>query len=164
MLSTLLTLSMISLLYSLDFLPVRLCIFYSVFPPFHDLHMIFVYFYTSLFPTPHPSSQIQFPIIFNSLMQSRPPLSAPPLSLPLPPLVSLIVLFSAEGYSCLQGYENVRKAHSIFSYVNSHFPPEQTHFPECDPPRCTSRFPPSHLSRLPEPNGKIVLLHCLSEI
>ncbi|TNN52771.1 hypothetical protein EYF80_037004 [Liparis tanakae] len=33
------------------------------------------------------------------------------------------------GYSCLQGYENVRKAHSIFSYVNSHFPPEQTHFP-----------------------------------
>jgi len=68
-------------------------------------------------------------------MQSLHMLSAPPsLSLFLPPSlsISLIVLFSAEGYSCLQGYENVRKAHSIISYVNSHFPPEQTHFPGSD--------------------------------
>lgn len=65
-----------------------------------------------------------------------------------PPPISLIVLFSAEGYSCLQGYENVRKAHSIFSYVNSHFPPEQTHFPESDLPRCTSHFPPTSLHYL----------------
>lgn len=57
--------------------------------------------------------------------------------------ISLIVLLSAEGYFCLQGYENVRKAHSIFSYVNSHFPPEQTHFPVYDLSCYASHFPPS---------------------
>lgn len=72
--------------------------------------------------------------------------SASPL--PSPPPVPLIVLFSAEGYSCLQGYENVKKAHSIFSYINSHFPPEQTHFPGSDLPRCTSHFPPFSLHYL----------------
>lgn len=59
------------------------------------------------------------------LVRSLPLLPASPLSRS----VSLIAVFATEGYSCPQGYENVRKAHSIFSYVNSHFPPEQTHFP-----------------------------------
>lgn len=81
-------------------------------------------------------------------MQSLPLLSPPISRSASPPPVSLIVLFSAEGYSCLQGYENVRKAHSIFSYVNSHFPPEQTHFPGSDLPRCTSHFPPLSLHYL----------------
>lgn len=83
-----------------------------------------------------------------------------------PPPIPLIVLFSTEGYSCLQGYENVRKAHSIFSYVNSHFPPEQTHFPRSDLPCCTSHFPPLSLHYLSKiVRGKwIALLHCLSVI
>lgn len=133
-----LTLLRITLHYSLYFLnlpPVNLCAPYSPRTPFHDLRIILCLF-LSIFISLSPSLlQTQFPIIFTSPMQSLPLLSAPPLTLPLspstphPPLVPLIVLLSAEGYSCLQGYENVRKAHSIFSYVNSHFPPEQTHFP-----------------------------------
>lgn len=111
-----------------------------------DLQIIFIYFCPSLFPSPllYPTP---FPVIFKLSHAITSPAfcptshsASPPL--PSPPPVSLIVLFSAEGYSCLQGYENVRKAHSIFSYVNSHFPPEQTHFPVSDLPRCTSHFPP----------------------
>lgn len=58
---------------------------------------------------------------------------------------SLIVPFPAEGYFRLQGYENVTEAYSIFSYINSHFPPEQTHFPTSKLPRWTSHFPPDPL-------------------
>lgn len=72
------------------------------------------------------------------------PLFLFPVSIPSLP-VSLIVLFPAEGYSCLRGYENVRKAYSISSYVNSHFPPEQTHFPASDLPRYTLHFQASTL-------------------
>lgn len=66
--------------------------------------------------------------------------SCPPAPLPPSPPASLIVLFCTEGYFCLQGYENVKTAHSISSYVNSHFPPEQTHFPTSDLPCCTSHL------------------------
>lgn len=81
----------------------------------------------------HPDS----PPILWTLLQSPSLIHAPP-PLPFPPPASLIVQFCAEGYSCLQGYENVKTAHSIFSYVNSHFPPEQTHFLASDLPCCTS--------------------------
>lgn len=108
----------------------------------HVLQVIFFGLFLPIFILPSPS------LLPNSLMQSLSPIPAPPPALPSPPPVSLIVLFSAEGYSCLQGYENVKKAHSIFSYVNSHFPPEQTHFPGPDLPRCTSHFPPFSLHYL----------------
>lgn len=136
----------------------------SAWPPNHCLFL-------SIFISPSPSLLLNsVSNHFNSPMQSFLLLSAPPLALPLPfhlaPPVSLIVLFSTEGYSCLQGYENVRKAHSIFSYVNSHFPPEQTHFPGSDLLRCTSHFPPPSLHYLStivgwgEMNSALSLLIC----
>lgn len=127
---SILLLSRIILHHSLYFPPVSLCkvvilhshllrdlIFWSV-----SAHLYFPF--------------LQTPIIFFFLTLSCnhfPCFSAPtsPSTSLLPPpspISSLIVMFSAEGYSCLQGYGNVRKAHSIFCYVNSHFPPEQTHF------------------------------------
>lgn len=104
-----------------------------------------------LFPLPAPFYQTPFPIIFQlSHAIGSPdfcPTSHSASPFPSPPPFPLIVLFCTEGYSCLQGYENVRKAHSIFSYVNSHFPPEQTHFPRSDLPRSTFHIslPTSHL-------------------
>lgn len=116
--------------------------FCSPFTPFHDLQILSVRVY---FPCLHPSTKLSFQS-FLTLPCNHSPRFLPHLTLCVslsisPPPVSLIVLFCTEGYSCLQGYENVRKAHSISSYVNSHFPPEQTHFPGSDLPRSMFRIP-----------------------
>lgn len=103
--------------------------------------MLIVYFLPFVISLP-PSSKFNFPPLPPShaiTSHDFCPISHSARPFPSPPLISLIVLFSYEGYSCLQGYENVREAHSIFSYVNSHFPPEQTHFPASDLPRYTSQ-------------------------
>lgn len=99
--------------------------------PLHDLRHGSVCSCPSLFVSLHLNS------VSNHFNLSHPITSLSPLALPLPPSISLPFLLynrslsPAEGYSCLQGCENVRKAHSISSYANSHFPPEQTHFLMC---------------------------------
>lgn len=114
----------------------------------HDLQIIFCLFlsiFISVSPSLLPNSLSNHFRLSHAITS---PAFCPTSRSASPPPVSLIVLFSAEGYSCLQGYENVRKAHSIFSYVNSHFPPEQTHFSRSDLPCCTSHIPPLSLHYL----------------